>query len=580
MQSVDEGCVTSISGLLEGFLRAIVKGHIDQLLHLFGQFCRDRFGLFLSIHQHKYTTGHGTIITMKRTEIVVLLIILAIAAGFRLYHLHSIPPGLYPDEATNGNDAIQAWESGHFKIFYSTNNGREGLFINLQAISVHFLGNTPFALRLVSAIVGILTVLGTYLLARRMFDNWEMAALAAFLMSIGFWHVNFSRIGFRAIMAPFFAVWALYYLWTALRSNRLWHWLLAGLALGLGFHTYIAFRVMPAVVIVVILAYLWSLRADFRQDKYRHIRHQLWGGMALMTAVMVLVILPMAAYFYANPHELVGRTAQVSVFAGEHPWHDIAINFLRTLGMFVFRGDTNWRHNIAGQPILYWPVAAMFAVGFIRSFLKLGRSMRSHGHPSVVQVLLLSWLFIGLAPAVLSNEGVPHALRALLVAPAVYIIAGEGLWWLYTWMRHWYGQRDAHQICVPGPDGRHYCAGEGTIIVTVALIAFLSALAVVEASRYFVDWAHNPAVKGEFTQRYSQTAAYLNSLPPSTLKYVVATRGDVLVNGIPLSAQTVMFLTDTSTVEKQKSRNIFYLTKQDFERHRYPSGALVVQLDP
>jgi 4-amino-4-deoxy-L-arabinose transferase-like glycosyltransferase len=504
---------------------------------------------------------------MKRTELFVLLLILAIAAGFRLYNLHSVPPGLYPDEAMNGTNAIQAWESGHFRIFYADNNGREGLFINLQAISVHFLGNTAFALRLVSAIIGILTVLGTYLLARRMFDNWEIAALAAFLMATGFWHVNFSRIGFRAIMAPFCAVWALYYLWTALRSNRLWHWALAGFWLGLGFHTYIAFRVMPAVVAVVILVYLWSLRSDFRHDKYIHTRHQLWGGMALMVGVMIVVLLPMAAYFYANPGELIGRTAKVSVFAGDHPWRDIGWNIIRTVGMFVFSGDTNWRHNIAGQPILSWPVAVLFTIGFIRLFLKIGRSLRTHGHPSIVHTLILSWFVIGLIPAVLSNEGIPHALRSLVVAPAVYIIAAEGLWWLYVWLRHWYGQRDVHR-------------GEGTIVVTAALIAVLLAIGTIDASRYFFDWAMDPNVKNEFTQRYVETAAMLNALPPTTPKYVVASRGDVFVGGIPVSAQTVMFLTDTGTPEKQKAKQLFYLTKEQFIRHQYPRGALLVQLDP
>src|SRR6187549_3697057 len=90
--------------------------------------------------------------SMKRTELVVLICILAVAAGMRLYALDRIPPGLYPDEAVNGTDAQEALETGDFKLFYPNNNGREGLFINLQALSVHIFGNTPFALRFVSAL--------------------------------------------------------------------------------------------------------------------------------------------------------------------------------------------------------------------------------------------------------------------------------------------------------------------------------------------------------------------------------------------------------------------------------------------
>src|SRR5512135_483691 len=123
---------------------------------------------------------------MKRTEIAVLLIVMAIAVGFRLTDLSSAPPGLYPDEAMNGNNALQALRSGEYKVFYPENNGREGLFINLQAASIAMLGNTPYALRIVSALIGILTVLGTYLLARRVFDDWRLAAIAAFLIATGF----------------------------------------------------------------------------------------------------------------------------------------------------------------------------------------------------------------------------------------------------------------------------------------------------------------------------------------------------------------------------------------------------------
>lgn len=517
---------------------------------------------------------------MKRAELLVLLLILAIAAGFRLYDLDSTPPGLYPDEAMNGTNAVQALESGRYSVFYPDNNGREGLFINLQAVSVHFFGNQAWSLRLVSALVGILTVLGTYLLARRLFDNWELAAIAAFLMATGFWHVNFSRIGFRAIMAPLFAVWGLYYLYTGLRTNRLWHWLLAGLWLGLGFHTYIAFRIMPAVIAVIILAYLYAIRADFRHDRYTHTRRQLLGGIALMVGIMVLVLLPMVAYFYANPQELIGRAVKVSVFASANPARDVAFNIVRTLGMFVFRGDTNWRHNLSGQPVLFWPIAAFFAVGFLRSFFKIGRSMRTHGHPSTVQVVLLSWLLIGLVPAVVSNEGIPHALRSLLVAPAVYIIAAEGVWWLFSWLRHWYAQRDMHRICLPGPNGHRWCADEAALVVGFTLVAFLAATGIAEADRYFVQWGRDPNVANEFTQRYVDVAQRLNALPPATLKYVVVSRGDVFVNGLPVSAQTVMFLTDTATPEKQKARNIYYLTKAQFDRRQYRRGALIIKLDP
>ena len=69
----------------------------------------------------------------------------------------------------NGNNALEALETGDFKIFYPENNGREGLFINIQALSLKVFGAEPWALRIVSAIFGFLTVLGLYFLARILF---------------------------------------------------------------------------------------------------------------------------------------------------------------------------------------------------------------------------------------------------------------------------------------------------------------------------------------------------------------------------------------------------------------------------
>src|SRR3989344_7806103 len=154
----------------------------------------------------------------------LLVIIIIIASFFRLYNISQLPPGFYPDEAMNGNNGVEAWETdppaGGFKVFYPENNGREGFFINIQAISIYIFGNEPWALRGVSAIFGILTVLGVYLLTKELFpENRKIALLSAFLMATSFWHINFSRIGFRAITAPFFLTWAIYFFIKALKQS-------------------------------------------------------------------------------------------------------------------------------------------------------------------------------------------------------------------------------------------------------------------------------------------------------------------------------------------------------------------------
>src|SRR3989338_5049749 len=202
---------------------------------------------------------------LKQKTLIILLAILAIAAFFRFYHLAQIPPGLYPDVAINGNDALTALKTHNFKVFYPENNGREGLFINLIALSFWLFGVSVWTIKIVPAIFGLLTVLGIFFLTKQLFSYFAtrraeiIALLSTLFIAVSFWHVNFSRLGFRAIMVPFILVWSFYFLFKGLdlahrhQTGALICLPLAGLFFGLGFYTYIAFRVAPLILLVPVI---------------------------------------------------------------------------------------------------------------------------------------------------------------------------------------------------------------------------------------------------------------------------------------------------------------------------------------
>lgn len=504
---------------------------------------------------------------------ILLGLILVTAFVFRFQKIGSIPPGLYPDEAINGNDAITALENHDYKLFYPNNNGREGLFINLQAISLKIFGKHVWALRIVSAIFGTLTVLGLYLLVRFIF-NWQIGFLSAFMMAISFWHTVFSRIGFRAIMAPFFIVWASYFLWRGLRSSHIMNFAVSGILWGLGLYTYIGFRIMPLVPVLVILAFWYAAKKDFIHDKYNITKSRLIQGFGILIITSIIVALPIGYYFYSNPDDFIGRVAQVSVFSDGHLVTTLASNILKTLGMFNFVGDYNWRHNYSGAPLLLWPVGVFFALGLIRSVIKLFKTYKSHRHLSTIHVFLLSWFVLALLPEVLSNEGLPHALRAIQVIPVAYIFAGEGLWWLYESMTKWYHGHDPRVVTLP-----HGYISEGVIVATATLVVLLASLTVAEYDKYFHQWAQNPNTAQAFNQHYVDLGNYLNTLPPSTEKYVVVNAAGVLVNGIPMPAQTIMFITDTFSFAKQKAKHLFYISELEYARMHFKKSAIVVKLE-
>jgi len=301
---------------------------------------------------------------MKVKILIFLIIILTIASFFRLWQLNSIPPGLYPDEAINANDAFQSLKTKGFKIFYPENNGREGLYINLIALSFSIFGVSIWSIKIVSVIIGILTVLGMYLLVKELFikhKNSEIIALlSSFFLATSFWHINFSRIGFRAILVPFILVFSFYFLFKGFRTKNFLNLAISGIIFGIGFHTYISFRLAVLLIIAVLFLWLLTYRKEGKQRKY-----------LLLASCFLLFIfiaaLPIGIYFLNSPHHFISRATGVSVFAQPNLFKAFGESLARHLAMFNFYGDANWRHNIAESPILFWPVGILFLIGLIIS---------------------------------------------------------------------------------------------------------------------------------------------------------------------------------------------------------------------
>lgn len=484
---------------------------------------------------------------------LLLVLILCVAAFFRFYHLDATPPGLYPDVAMNGVNALQAIETGDFKVFYPDNNGREGFFINLQALAIMLFGASAWSLKAVAALIGLLTVLGTYLLAKELFTHpsilrkyylnpESVALLSAFFMAVSFWHVNFSRIGFRAIMVPFVMVFAFYFLYRALRTKRTIDFLASGIFFGLGFHTYISYRIAPVILAVPFLIEVWK----YNRAQYRNIKESLkkgwlavtkkfyiedgWYKWDLLLLAIVLVTLPLISYFALHPTDFLGRSTQVSIFQSAHPIQTLTLSTIKTLGQFNLAGDYNWRHNYSGDSQLFWPVGLLFLFGLYVLVWEIVRkpfTLNDHSY-----LLLLVWFLVMLVPSFLSSEGIPHALRSIGAIPPVMIIAGIGGVWLYNILE------------IRNPKMKtSLLLASGLLLIAVGYHGY---------TRYFDDWANRPEVQAAFNQNYVEVGNFLNSLPMETKKYVVVNAEGTLVKGIPMPAQTIMFIA-------HNQKNISYL---------------------
>lgn len=484
----------------------------------------------------------------KFLVLICFLIILAAASFFRLWQLDKIPPGLYPDVALNGNEALQTLKPGGFNVFYFENNGREGLIMWLIAVSFILFGVSVWSIKIVAAFFGILTVLGIYLLAKELFKSLEpkvyglrsevVALLASFFLAVSFWHTLFSRIGFRAILLPFVSVFSFYFLFKGFRTKNLLSFIFAGLFFGAGFYTYTSFRmaVLPLGSILICWLIIYLKEKQFK-------KYLLFSVLSLL--LIFIVALPIGIYFLHHPQDFISRATGVSIFNQENPIKALGTSLLTHLGMFNFRGDYNWRHNLSGSPGLPWPLGILFLFGFFFSIKEL-LNLRKHKEVSLVigYFTLIIYFLAMLLPGILTYEGIPHSLRVIGVIPAVYIFVGLGGAKIYDLILRKTKQKN--------------------LLLILAFI-FLLIMALSEGNKYFVKWGQNPEVKNAFSEDYVKIGDYLNSLSPKIQKYVIVNRPGVPVpwpDGLPMPAQTPMFIENTKYWKSGDLGSIYLLPEE------------------
>ena len=499
----------------------------------------------------------------KNKTIILFLIIIALAVFFRFWQINNIPPGVYPDEAMNGNDSLISLQNHNFKVFYPENNGREGLFMWLISLSFLIFKPSIFAFRVVPAFFGVLTVIGLYFLSEELFCSYDkskrraIALLSSFFLAISFWHINFSRIDFRAILVPFFIVFGSYFLFRGFRLKKYYLFIISGFFLGLGFYTYIAYRL--AVLLFIVALFGWWL--IYKKDK--ELKQFFLFTIYLLISIFIFA-LPIGIYFFQNPAQFFGRAAGVSILSHGNPFYNFLKSFFLHLGMFNFHGDGNWRHNFSGQPELFWPVGILFLLGFFFSIKKLFFSIRNKNyHSFLLHSFLISWFFILLLPGALSYEGIPHSLRVIGVIPVVYIFVGFSSFLIYQRIKVIFKTK------------------KQKIFFYFCLFVFLLSTAFAQFDKYFYQWAERPEVKGAFTKNYVKIGKFLNSLPDNVSKYVLVNEGGVPVpypNGIPMPAQTTMF------IERLKFGHLRanYLLPSDINKIKIQNNekAVIIPLQP
>lgn len=484
----------------------------------------------------------------------LLVGVIALAVAFRFYLIKEMPGGLFPDEAANGLD-INLMEQGHLQPFYERGNGREALFFYMEWASVAAFGRGPWQHHIVSALVGVIGVLGCFLVTQKLFTIFgkrreeddddpsgalavksratNLALLASFFMAASSWHVTLSRTAFRANMIPMFTSFTFYFGLLAFsaqtRAKRYMWSFITGATFALGFYTYIAYRIMAPLVVVAIL---WPLAVDiFKSPRFEQIK-KFFGPFIALCVGFGIFISWIAYYFWTHAGSFIGRSGQVSIFNPDLNHGHLLATFIEVFKLsimaFFYHGDLNWRHNVSGQPFLSIIISPFFGIALIGITALAARYAFTpiKNKMDWKYFLLAGWFWAMLIPVVTTDEGIPHGLRSVGMIPAVFIMAAVGVVWVTR-----IAERVVNKYWPKLPPYKQKIL---TVAFHLKTVAFILAIILQTYILYFIYQANSPDSFYFFRSDLTVVSQYLKDTGHKNDTYLVLDK---------FSIQTVDYLT-------------------------------------
>ena len=350
----------------------------------------------------------------SRAEAIALGLIIAAAALLRLPLLGTVPNGLFLDEAARGYDAYALLVTGadqfgvRWPLFPEGLDDYTPVLYTLSVIpSVAVLGLTETAVRLPSALAGLLTVVLTFLSGRLLFGS-AAGLVGAALVAISPWHILPSRTGAEWNLLPLFVTAGV---WLLLRGRTHGPSLLvAGMVLGIGLYSYAFARLLVPLLLVGFAALWW-------RDLLARWRWSLAGA-----ACFIALALPMVAFGLTPEGQARLQTVvPLDRYRGLALVPYAASNFLSYFGpgFLIWGSEPTHHHRLPGfGPILLVMVPLVLA--------GLAAVVRQ---PSRASLFCLWWIVAAPASAALHRES-PSSALLLGAIPAWQLFSGFGAGWL------------------------------------------------------------------------------------------------------------------------------------------------------
>jgi hypothetical protein len=403
---------------------------------------------------------------------VLLALVMTLTACLRWVRFSEFPPGLWYDEAYTLAEAQRLAQGGEFRIYYPEKHG-EPAIIWLTALALR-LGADHLAPRWVSSISGVVSVLLLFCaVCDVMREESEHAAWLALgsaaVLGVNYEFLFHTRMSWQGalVTTPFIvAVWCF---WRALRDNRRWDFIVAGVMTGASQYAGVAARMLALALFLVFLGWLGKKTHHEGHKEYKGNSLRVlsvlcdlcgfnlsrWKGLLAASVAASLVYAPLLHTFLTHP-EWFGRRLQTAA-----PSSTLWVNIGRTLAGWLWIGEAA-HHSLPGRPIYDPAMGLLLLVGAAVAIWKVRRPAYN---------VWLAW-FIGVLPGGFLSTPTPMFYRVTPATPATAALCAIGGWRLW--------QLSVRRF----PRSRH--------LVLLLLLGILAVSAWLTCYDYFVRWANWP----------------------------------------------------------------------------------------
>ena len=363
--------------------------------------------------------------TFSKIEKIALITLIIVSAVIRGVGIGRIPANLGGDEGTQlllGADLVSKpfgnpFATGWFSV--------PTMSFAIYGLVMRLWGTTMAGGRMLSVIIGTLTILLTFLLGRSL-GGRRFGWVSAFFMAFSAYHIHYSRLASNQIFDPFIGTCVFWLIQKAVdkqttgkSESSVYAWGMAGVVAGFGWYAYFGARWVTFLLGLVIIL-RWVFHRNFIRQHAK--------GILMFVLAWIIITLPLLGWYYEHPSSLTERFRAVSVFASGWLSREIIITgktavrlmleqFWKAVTAFHLTTDpTFWYYP--ERPLVDFVTGLFMLVGMVVCFWNLKWPSKS---------LILLWFWSTLIMAWVMTENPPSSQRGLLLLPAVTFLTAWGV---------------------------------------------------------------------------------------------------------------------------------------------------------